>query len=106
MASPQRTPEILDHLQSLGFNDEAFWRLHHFRLKGDRDTIQAHREYLEKQIAKGASLRDGDSNEEVQRRLALVLAAYEKGGFASHNPDVFAWLAEAAFVEVSCRRAV
>ena len=106
MASPQRTLDILDRLHSLGFNDDAFWRLHHFRLKGDTDTIQAHREYLEKQIAKGANLRDGDRNEEVQRRLELVLGAYEKGGFVSRNPAVFASLAEAAFVEVPCRSAV
>ena len=96
MASPQRTLELLDELQRLGFDDGAFSRLHHFRLKGRRDTIQSHRDY----VAKRDELRDGDSNDEVQRRLEIVLKAYRSGGFASSSPFVFAALAEAAFLEV------
>ena len=96
MASPQRTLDILEELQSLGFNDEAFWRLHHFRLKNRKDTIQQHADYVRKQT----TLRDNDSNEEVQRRLELVLKAYRLGGFSSGRQAVFAELADAAFYEI------
>jgi hypothetical protein len=102
MASPQRTLDLLDELQRLGFDDEAFWRLHHFRLKDCKDTIQEHRDYVEKQ----SSLRDNDSNEEVQRRLELVLNAYRLGGFKSGRQSVFAALADAAFYEIPPRRSV
>lgn len=100
MASPQRTLDLLEELQRLGFDDEAFWRLHHFRLKDRKDTIQEHADYVRKQT----TLRDNDSNEEVQRRLELVLHAYRQGGFTSGRREVFAGLADAAFFEIRPRR--
>ena len=30
---PKQTLALLDELERLGFMDEAFWRLHHFRGK-------------------------------------------------------------------------
>ena len=101
MASPQRTLQLLDELQSLGFDDEAFSRLHHFRLKGRKDNIEAHRRY----VVERGNLIDGDSNDEVQRRLEIVLNAYRGGGFASGSPFVFAYLADAAFAELPPSRA-
>ena len=104
MASVKRSLELLKELESLGFNNEAFWRLHHYRSRGTRDTIQLHRKYLEKQLAGGIGLRDNDSNEEVQRRLQLVLIWFRRGEFSSDIAGVFAGLAEVAFELVPHRR--
>jgi hypothetical protein len=104
MASIQHSLDLLNELESLGFNDEAFWRLHHFRTRGDKDTVQLHRDYLTKQLAAGATLRDNDSNEEVQRRMQLVLDWYKRGAFNSDPAGVFAGLAEVAFELVPHRR--
>ena len=101
MTSPQRTLDLLDELEALGFDDSAFAKLHHFRLMGVSDTIQKHRDYCKTQN----NLRSNDSNEEVQRRLQMVLKAYKAGGFSSCRPEVFMALAEAAFVELPPRRA-
>lgn len=101
MASPQRTIELLEQLQSLGFDDAAFAKLHHFRLSGKNDTIAKHRKYVLQQ----ANLRENDSNEEVQRRLALVLTTYRNGGFTSRSSSVFQALADAVFHEIPPRRA-
>lgn len=101
MAAPHRTIELLNELQRLGFDDGAFSRLHHFRLKGRRDTIEAHRKY----VVERGELRDGDSNEELQRRLEMVLKAYRGAGFTSGSPFVFAALAEATFLELPPSRA-
>lgn len=94
--NPKRSLELLDQLEELGFNDEAFARLHHFRLKNRRDYISAHRRYCEKIT----SFKDDGENEGVQRRLARVLHAYRAGSFKSNDPRVFAALADAAFYEI------
>jgi len=104
MASIQHSLDLLNELEGLGFSDEAFWRLHHFRLRGDKDTIQLHRDYLTKQLAVGAALRDNDSNEEVQRRMQLVLDWFKRGAFSSDAAGVFAGLSEVAFELVPHRR--
>jgi hypothetical protein len=96
MTSPKRTIDLLDLLNVLGFDDQAFARLHHFRLKGRKPTISDHRHYCE---AITSFQGDGE-NELVQRRLELVLNAYRAGGFESRRPEVFGALAEAAFYEL------
>lgn len=98
MAAAQKTLDLLDELEKLGFTDEAFGRLHHHRVTRNRlDTISAHRRYLtERRIGE---LRPGDTNERVQRRLELVLGAYRGGGFSNGGP-VFVALAEAAVQEL------
>jgi hypothetical protein len=96
MTTPKRTIELLDELEKLGFNDWAFARLHHFRINGERATIEVHRRHCE---GIGSFRRDGE-DEVVQRRLELVIDAYRKGGFRSGRSDVFAALADASFHEL------
>jgi len=92
--NPQRTVELLDELERLGFTNEAFWRLHHFREKGNRDTINSHRSYCEKTD----SFKDGDNNERVQVRPEMVLKYYEL--YHNGHPDMFTRLADAAYCMV------
>lgn len=94
--NPKKSLELLRTLTELGLTDEAFARLHHFRLKNRKAFISAHRHYCEKI----ESFQDDGENERVQRRLQLVLDAYQGGGFRSGDPHVFAALADAAFHEL------
>ena len=96
MANPKLTLTLLDQLESVGFTDKAFLRLHHSRVRGWRAAIKAHRDYCNKV---SEFQRDGD-NHRVQIRLKLVLDAYRKGGFRSARERVFLALADAAFAEV------
>jgi hypothetical protein len=96
MTSSQRTIQLLDELEALGFNDHAFGHLHHFRAtRGVYDTIAAHRRYAEKT----QEFRKGGTNEKVQRRLELVLNAYKAGPFTRRAP-VFLALSQAAVEEI------
>jgi uracil-DNA glycosylase len=88
---PKRTLPLLDELQKLGFDDEAFWRLHHFRHR-KRETIARFRAYCEKS---SAFLPDG-ANERVHRRLAFVLETYRQPG----NTKNLIMLADAAFDKI------
>lgn len=99
MADPKTTILLLDKLQALGFNNEAFSALHHFKEKGRADTIAQHRAYC----GKTESFQDGDANARVQERLKLVLSAYLLGGFTSGKPEIFRCLAEAAYAEISSK---
>jgi hypothetical protein len=96
MPAPDRTLELLDRLQALGFPDQAFAHLHHSRARGWRGLISAHRRYCARV---GEFQADGD-NHRVERRLELVLNAYEHGGFGSRRAEVFVALADAAFAEI------
>jgi hypothetical protein len=96
MASPRRTIELLDELGELGFNDQAFARLHHFRMKRRKATIRAHYSYCQAI----ASFQNDGENELVQQRLKLVMNAYRSGVFKSGRPEVFSALADAAFYEL------
>lgn len=93
---PQKTLQLLDQLTELGFTDEAFCRLHHFRVKGRNVTIDRFRRYCE-ELTEG--FQADQNNELVQRRLRLVLDAYN-AGFRSSNSEVFCALADAAFAEL------
>ncbi len=96
MTSPKKSLEMLRALTELGFTDEAFTQLHHYRLKNQKALISSHRDYCEKR----ESFQDDGQNERVQRRLELVLTAYRAGGFRSKDARVFAALADAAFYEL------
>jgi hypothetical protein len=60
---PKKTIRLLDVLQGLGFSDEAFRLIHHFRLVGRNATINRHRRYCEGL----ETFADGGTNELVQR---------------------------------------
>jgi hypothetical protein len=94
----KKTLETLDQLEGLRFgeqrfDDEAFWRLHHFREKRNaqgkpiRATIQSHRAYCNKH----SSFRE--NNTLVQVRLDQVLTDYLRA------PADFVFLAEKAYKE-------
>jgi hypothetical protein len=95
--NPQRTVELLDELETLGFTNEAFWRLHHFRDKEKKDTIHVHKSYCEKRGSFRGREEDCN-NERMQVRLEMVLKCYK----AYHNghPDMFTRLADAAYCMV------
>ena len=97
MAKAKTTIELLDQLMAIGFDDSAFWLLHHARLRNWHETISAHREYCEKiRSGSGEFLADSE-NERVQRRLAWVLAKHQKSGKPNGDRAHFQSLAEAAF---------
>jgi hypothetical protein len=89
--SPEKTIEILDELEGLRFDDNAFWRLHHFRERGRHATIKSHRSHC----AKVKSFRGCGNNSLVQQRLDAVLRCY-KAWRGAGRPN-FATLAENAY---------
>jgi hypothetical protein len=94
--NPKHSIELLEQLVQLGFTDEAFARLHHFRLKRRKATITPHRRYCEKT---DSFVPDG-TNELVQRRLDYVLNAVRATGLRSAQPDQFSAWADEAFREI------
>jgi hypothetical protein len=105
MRNPKQTVAYLDELKTLGFTDEAFWRVHHFREKGEKESINGHRSYC---LVRD-SFQDGGTNELVQIRLEIVLNCFKQ--YHAQNPKVIsagrnrAWetfirLADAAYVLV------
>jgi hypothetical protein len=99
MVDPKTTILLLDKLEELGFHNEAFAAIHHFKEKGRADTIAEHRAYcIEKD-----SFQDGRANARIQQRLKLVLTAYQLGGFQSGKAEVFRCLAEAAYNEITSK---
>jgi hypothetical protein len=99
VVDPNTTILLLDKLEELGFNNDAFAALHHFKEKGRADTIAEHRAYC----IETDSFQDGSANARVQQRLKLVLAAYQLGGFQSSRAEVFRCLAEAAYSEIKSK---
>src|SRR5690348_253334 len=91
MADPKKTIALLAELENLGFTDEAFWRVHHFRERRERHPITTHRSYC----ARTDSFEDDGNNERVQRRLEIVLECYRR--YHTGNPAVFPELADAAY---------
>jgi len=89
MTDPQQTISYLNELQQLGFTNDTFWRIHHFREKEKRDNT--HTAYCEKTGA----FRKGDNNARVQERLALLLKYYK--AYYSGNPRMFPDLADAVY---------
>ena len=96
MINAKDTILLLDKLEKLGFSDDAFAKLHHFRDKGVNETIASHRKYCQKVDV----LYENRNNHLVQQRLELVLSAYLSGGFKSNKSIVFVHLAEAAYQEI------
>jgi hypothetical protein len=95
-STPSKTLELLAELEALGFDDSAFSVMHHF---AKPVRIARHRGYCEMLQREGGAFRT-NSNRLVQRRLAMVLAMYKAGNFASGSSEVFQHLAHAAVAEV------
>jgi hypothetical protein len=96
------TIRLLDELEALGFNDDAFARLHHFWQRPDehpgrRSTINSHRLYCHRTT----HFRPDGNNARLQRRLEVVLERYRQGGF--DNPSAFHALADASVALIPFR---
>jgi hypothetical protein len=91
--NPKRTLALLDTLEKLGFNEEAFRRLHHQGTKRPREaTITRHRAYCETT----SEFQPDGTNARVQQRLVFVLETYRK----PDNTRNFIALAEASVREI------
>ena len=103
------TLELLKALESLGFTDDDFWRLHHkreptaSRMQPQREKISSFRQYCEEVANKTNTFMIGSQNRNVHDRLAFVLREYRAGAFAPGQSDVFIALAERSFVEIPPR---
>ena len=94
----ERTLKLLNELRELRFNDEAFWRLHHFR-NPTTATIARFRAYCERH----SEFIPGGENERVHERLDFVLKTYRERGHAPGQSKEFIDLAETAFVKIPPR---
>ena len=91
MTEPKITVELLDRLVERGFTDEFFDIVHHF----NGEPIERHRKYC---LGHSGKFEPSGTNEQVQKRLRIVLDSYVAGGFT--NVEVFRFLAHASVVEV------
>ena len=98
-----QTLEILDRLIAIGFDDEAFWRTHHFRARGHKETVASFRGYCVKMMAQGSVFQAGGTNEKVHLRLKFILKTYEELGLSPGQKKVFPALAEAAYFGIPSR---
>ena len=89
--NPQKTIAHLDELEKLGFTDEAFSRLHHFRDGLRPENINGHRSYCRKTT----SFQDGSNNVRVSKRLELLLDCYKQ--YHAGRPERFPRLADAVY---------
>jgi hypothetical protein len=93
---PNKAVDLLSQLEVLGFDNQAFWRLHHRRLNGQKDTIDAFRNYCRKI----EGFKPGENNELVVKRLGFVLDCYRAADLPPGNAGAFVALAEASFKTV------
>jgi hypothetical protein len=72
MANPKKSIQLLKELQSLGFTDDAYWRVHPFRDADPprKDTMASHIRYCTYKVK---TLPYGRTGERVQTRLQFVL---------------------------------
>jgi hypothetical protein len=84
----KRTLQLLKELEEMGFDDDAFGRLHH-----KRETISGMRKYCED----NPNRIFGDANERVYKRLSFVLNASKELKLSCDQTQFFNTLAEAAF---------
>lgn len=95
---PQRTIQLLDQLEALGFTDDDFAIVHH---SASGETIHGMRVYCEQTT----QFQQGGTNEKVRERLEFVLAAF-KGGRYGHpaRAGVFEHICEAAVRQIPFKR--
>ena len=91
MSEPTVTVELLDRLVELGFTDEFFDIVYHF----NGETIEHYRENC---VVHSGEFKPGGIDEQVQKRLRIVLDSFAAGGFT--NVEVFRFMAHASVVEV------
>jgi hypothetical protein len=94
--SPSNALVMLAELKNLGFNDEAFWRVHHFRENSKKERINQFSAYCERK----SQFQLGGTNERVHRRLKFVLTEYRELNLPPNQTTVFIDLAEKAFVKI------
>jgi hypothetical protein len=92
--NPKRTLWLLDELQQLGFDNQAFGYVHQ---RGPGHRIKEHRKYCEGRVQ---SFGPTSENARTQERLELVLKAYWCGGLSSGKQEAFVALAKAACTEI------
>jgi hypothetical protein len=96
---PRQTILLLDQLSALGFTDEDFASIHH---SPRGETIGGMRRYCEGLLG---SFQAGAANEQVRKRLELVLAAFRSSGFSSPaKPGVFRTLCQDAVRQIPIRQ--
>jgi len=75
LANSAAALRLLGILQPLGFDDESFWRLHHFRNKNKRETIRSFSTYCHKTH----NFPQGHNNHRVVCRLSFLFESYVRG---------------------------
>ena len=102
MRNRKQTIAYLEKLQALGFTNEAFGKIHHFRKKARKETIQGHRAYCAKM--KTDTFYDDQNNERVQIRLEMILRCFkeyhQKASTTKDIDKLFVRLADAVYVLV------
>ena len=81
---------LLDEFEKLGFGDDAFAQVHHFRAEGRRETIGGFRRYC----MDTATFIDGDNNERTYHRLEKILAAYRTSKRPATDREFFRIVAD------------
>ena len=103
--SPSACIDLIEQLSFLGFDDEAFWRLHHFRSSNKKETIGSFIGYCEKMLRSNplSRFQPGGTNEQVGNRLAFVLETYRRLGISKGRLEVFNLLAETSYLAIPAR---
>jgi hypothetical protein len=91
---PEQTLRVLDELCKLGFDNEAFCKLHHKREGGAKETIKGFRRYCQKT----GRFNQGDNNYFVHWRLTALLSARRSG-----SSETFENLAEESYMHIPPR---
>jgi hypothetical protein len=95
--TPTQLSKLLDELQELGFPDDVFKRVHHFRDAPRQETIRGMQRYC----ATGpATFETGGNNERLGIRLEFILKTYRAWALQPGDVKVFMALAEAAYLGI------
>jgi len=92
---PKDTLKLLDQMEALGFNDDAFWLLHHFRER-KHETIGSFRRYCSDHQA----FQKNGNNQLVHERLKFVSTCYQELNLSPGQTQDFVKLAEEAFLVI------
>ncbi|MFZ2724779.1 MAG: hypothetical protein WAX77_00845 [Methylococcaceae bacterium] len=99
-SDPKHTIVLIKKLLSYGFTNKAFVIIHHDTHKdNDESRLKAHLDHC----AKITKFDTDGKNADVQKRLEIILNAFESGNFSKANEDIFIHLANAAIIEIPLR---